>query len=206
MSARNRAALILSALFVLQASAYYGLASRPEQRPKSRPLSELPVAVGIWHLTSEGSIAAEERAVVRADDYLVRTYASESGKTASLFIASFLSQRAGQAPHSPKNCLPGAGWSWSIADTIRIPIAGRAEPIRINRYVVSKGGQHAVILYWYQSHRRVVASEYKGVLFTVWDALRYNRTDTMFVRVVAPDQETGVHFIQACFDEIGRYN
>ena len=82
-----------------------------------------------------------------------------------------------------------------MADTIRVDIAGRAQPIEINRYIVSKGDEHAVVLYWYQSRDRVVASEYRAAAFTAWDALRYNRTDTELVRVVdARDaRRRGVH-------------
>ncbi len=121
-------------------------------------------------MVREGVIDQDERDVLRADDYLTRQYAAPGGKTASLFVAYFRSQRAGQTPHSPKNCLPGSGWTWSVSDTIRVNIAGRAQPIEINRYIVSKGDDHAVVLYWYQSRDRVIASEYRAAVFTAWDA------------------------------------
>ena len=85
-------------------------------------------------------------------------------------------------------------------------ITGRAQPIEINRYIVSKGDDHAVVLYWYQSRDRVIASEYQAAMFTAWDALRYNRTDTELVRVVAPITQDGVEFIQAFFERLRRYN
>jgi EpsI family protein len=91
-----------------------------------------------------------------------------------------------------------------VADTISVDIAGR-QPIDINRYVVSKGDRHAVVLYWYQSRDRVVASEYQAAIFTAWDALRYNRTDTELVRVVAPVTEAGVEFIRAAFSDLRRF-
>jgi EpsI family protein len=198
--------LILSALLVVQGAAYYGLAERPEATPPSRPLSAFPVAIGDWRMVREGVIEQDERDVLRADDYLTRQYATSSGKSANLFVAFFQSQRAGQTPHSPKNCLPGAGWTWSVADTIRVEIAGRVRPIEINRYIVSKGGERAVVLYWYQSRDRVVASEYRAAMFTAWDALRYNRTDTELVRVVVSATQSGVDFIQAAFTRLRRYN
>jgi EpsI family protein len=147
-------------------------------------------------------IDQEDKDVLRADDYLTRQYAAAPGESANLFVAYFQSQRAGQTPHSPKNCLPGAGWTWSVADTIPVDIAGSAQPIEINRYIVSKGDDHAVVLYWYQSRDRVVASEYRAALFTAWDALRSNHTDTELVRVVTPVTASGVKFIQAFFTQI----
>jgi EpsI family protein len=195
----NHPTLILSALLTVQGAAFYGLSGRVEAVPPSRPLSESPTVIGDWRMVREGVIEQDEKDVLRADDYLTRQYATSSGKSANLFIAYFQSQRAGQTPHSPKNCLPGSGWTWSVADTIRVDIAKRAQGIEINRYMVSKGDEHAVVLYWYQSRDRVVASEYRAAAFTAWDALRYNRTDTELVRVVAPDTQSGVEFIQAFF-------
>lgn len=202
----DRATLILSALLVFQGAAFYGLARRTEAIPRSKPLAGFPSVIGEWRMVREGVIEQEDKDVLRADDYLTRQYASSSGESANLFVAYFQSQRAGQTPHSPKNCLPGSGWTWSVADTIRVDIAGRSQPIEINRYVVSKGDDHAVVLYWYQSRDRVVASEYRAALFTAWDALRSNRTETELVRVVAPVTNNGVDFIRAFFTELRRYN
>jgi EpsI family protein len=198
----NQPAVILSALLAIQGAAFYGLSRRTEAVPAATPLARFPSAIGEWRIVREGEIEPDERDVLRADDYLKRLYATPSGKWASLFVAYFQSQRAGQTPHSPKNCLPGSGWAWSVADTIIVDISGRARPIEINRYMVSKGEQRAVVLYWYQSRHRVVASEYQAAAFTAWDALRWNRTDTELVRVVTPVTEDGVEFIQAFFAKL----
>ncbi len=139
----KRPALVLSALFLLQSAAFHELSRRTEVVPPAKPLAAFPSRVGEWRMLHEGAIEQDERDVLRADDYLTRQYAAPGGKTASLFVAYFRSQRAGQTPHSPKNCLPGSGWSWSVSDTIRVNIAGRAQPIEINRYVVSKGATNA---------------------------------------------------------------
>jgi EpsI family protein len=198
----KRPALFLSILFLIQGAAFYVLAGRTETIPPSAQLTAFPPAIGDWRMVREGDIEEDEREILRADDYLLRDYAASPGKKASLFVAYFRSQRAGQTPHSPKNCLPGSGWTWSVSDTISVNIHGRAQPIEINRYIVSKGAEHAVVLYWYQSRDRVVASEYQAAAFTAWDALRYNRTDTELVRVVAPVTENGVDFIQAFFAKL----
>jgi EpsI family protein len=156
----------------------------------------------------------EIKDVLRADDYVTRTYAESQRKWANLFVAYFKSQRAGQTPHSPKNCLPGAGWIWTVSDTVPIQLASRPEPIVVNRYIVSKGEDRSVVLYWYQSRDRVVASEYKAAAFSVADALRYNRTDTALVRVVVgfrtPLQQeaayqTAVEFVQTFFSPLRQF-
>jgi EpsI family protein len=198
----KRPTLALSALFLVQGAAFYGLSWRAEVIPASKSLSQLPTVIGHWRMVREGVIEQDEKDVLHADDYLTREYVAAPGGTATLFVAYFKSQRTGQTPHSPKNCLPGSGWTSAVSDTIRVNIAGRTQPIEINRYVVSNGGEHAVVLYWYQSRDRVVASEYRAAAFTAWDALRYNRTDTELVRVVTPATQDGVGFIQAFFTKL----
>ncbi|MGD0435440.1 MAG: exosortase C-terminal domain/associated protein EpsI [Bryobacteraceae bacterium] len=198
--------LVLTALLIAQALAYYGL-SRPEPVPLAKPLDQFPTEIGAWHMVRPLAMDAETANVLRADDYLLRDYSDARAEAVNLFVAFFKSQRAGQTPHSPKNCLPASGWVWTDSNTLRVTVAGRAEPIEINRYVVSKGEEKAVVLYWYQSRDRVVANEFKAAKFVAWDALRYNRTDTALVRVVAPvadgraDSATaaGVDFIQDFF-------
>ena len=64
--------------------------------------------------------------------------------------------------------------------------ASSAREIEINRYVIQKGLEKQLVLYWYQAHDRVVASEYWGKVYLVADAVRLNRTDGSLVRVIAP--------------------
>ena len=202
---KGRAALILSVFLIVQASVFYGF-SRGETPPSYRQLDGFPKQIGAWRMVQQGVMEPEVKDILRADDYITREYAVSPQKEANLFVAFFKSQRAGQTPHSPKNCLPGSGWVWTIADTIPVTVPGRAAPIEINRYLVSRGEDRSMVLYWYQSRDRVIASEYKAAVFTAWDALRYNRTDTELVRVVAPMTQDGVEFIEAFFTQLRRYN
>jgi EpsI family protein len=209
---KSRAAMILSILLVAQGSVFYGF-SRGETSPIFRPLDRFPKELGGWQMAKQGVMEQDVKDVLRADDYITRDYAESPEKVANLFVAFFKSQRAGQTPHSPKNCLPGSGWVWTVADTIPVTVPGRAAPIVINHYLVSKGQNRSMVLYWYQSRDRVVASEYKAAAFVAWDAIRYNRTDTALVRVVVPVAEgrddvatqTGVEFIQAFFTRLRQF-
>ena len=40
------------------------------------------------------------------------------------------------------------------------------------------------MLYWYQSHGRVIASEYSAKFYLVADSIRMNRSDGALVRVI----------------------
>lgn len=204
---KSRAAKILTLVLVSQAVVLYAF-TRKEIVPNIAPLSTLPGQVGAWVLHNEGTIDQETQDVLKADDLLTRTYVNGNvGGAAHLFIAFFKTQRSGQAPHSPKNCLPGSGWVPSVADTVAVPIPNRPQPITINRYIVQKGDSKSLVLYWYQSRDRIVASEYTAKFYVVADAMRYNRTDTALVRVVVPipgndvkgTEERAFNFVQSIF-------
>jgi len=204
--ALGRAVVILTVLLLGQAAVFYGF-SRGELGPSHRPLDQFPARLAGWSMVQQGVMEKEIQDVLRADDYVTRWYAKNPREGANLFVAFFKSQRAGQAPHSPKNCLPGSGWIWTVSDQIPIAIPDADRIIRVNRYVVQKGDQKSLVLYWYQSRDRVVASEYTAKMYVVADALRYNRTDTALVRVEVPvvngdnDAATavGVDFVKAFF-------
>jgi EpsI family protein len=163
---------------------------RTEITPAVAPLSQFPTVSKEWRMTRDLPLEKETLDVLKADDTLNREYTAASGASAYFFIAFFKTQRKGQAPHSPKNCLPGAGWT-SLEDTkISIPVPGWPEPIVTNKYVVQHGSDKSVTLYWYQSHNRVIASEYSAKFWLVADAIRYQRSDTAIVKVVVPVQGT----------------
>ena len=209
---KSRAALILSAFLIIQGSLFYGY-SRGETPPAARSLETFPTDLGKWRMIQQGVMEPEIKDVLRADDYVTRDYAASNSQVANLFVAFFKTQRAGQTPHSPKNCLPGSGWVWTVSDTIPVTVPGRETPIEINRYVIAKGEDKAVVLYWYQSRDRVVAKEYQAAAYVAWDALRHNRTDTSIVKVtvrILNNQEeaatqTGIDFIQSFFATLRQY-
>ncbi len=201
----SRNLIIFSALVVLQGAAGYFLSVRKEYQPPSRALSSLPAQVDSWQLVKEFPMEPEVQEVLKADDTLNRYYAGPGApQGVGLFIAFFRSQRAGVAPHSPKNCLPGAGWVKEKNTIVQIPVPGQAAPVEANYYVVQKGENKSVVVYWYQSHGRTIADEFKAKFYVMSDAVRYNRTDTALVRVTigvgpggeAAAEKTAVEFVQ----------
>ena len=181
---RSRPAIFVTILLLVQGTAFYNL-SHGEVVPLSRPLSQFPSQLDGWAMVEQGEIDQETRDTLRADDYLTRVYGDkQTGQAADLYVAFFKTQQTGQTPHSPKNCLPGSGWVPSSSKEAEIAIPGLKLPIRVNEYVVAKGTTKAMVLYWYQSHGRVVANEYAAKVWVVVDSVRYHRSDTALVRVV----------------------
>jgi EpsI family protein len=191
-----------------QAVAFYAF-SRTEYIPDTRSFATFPAMLGPYRMAEEGVVEPEVRDVLKADDILTRSYVGSDGIPVNLFIAAFKTQRNGKAPHSPKNCLPGSGWSQVINEqmTIDLPTLG---PQKVNHYVVTKGGDRSSVIYWYQSRDRIVGTEYSAKIYSVLDSIRYNRSDTAIVRVIVPviggDQAAADHraveFIQAAFPSV----
>jgi len=119
------------------------------------------------------------------DAYLSRLYRN-SNIEADLFIAYYAQQRAGESMHSPKHCLPGAGWEiWDYAST-DIPVGNRS--FKVNKYAISHESNRSLVLYWYQSKTRIIASEYLGKILLARDALLQHGTAGSIVRVIVPDR------------------
>ena len=101
----------------------------------------------------------------------------------------------------------------SSASIIPVSVPTETAPILVNKYVVSNGDTKSVVLYWYQSHGRVVANEYRATLYVVADAIRLNRTDTALVRVVVPvanddvqtSTNTAIDFVRSFFGTLRGY-
>ena len=167
-----------------QILAVYGM-TNGEHLPMAPALDRFPAAIGRWKLFRPDPIDAAVTSELGADRLVSQTYVdTPTGAFASLLVAWFQTQRGGgRQPHSPKVCLPGSGWTPRIADEIMVDTAAGA--ITVNRYIVDKGQQRAVVLYWYQTPRRVIAGEWAAKFWGAADGLRDKRTDTALVRVIA---------------------
>lgn len=178
----------LVVLFVLfLTTAVYGRhAMRPEEHIPRKPLEELSNSLGRWKGREAPKFSDSVLDTLGADDLLNRYYHAPREPALSLFVGYYDSQREGDTIHSPMNCLPGAGWLPVSKARAAIQIPGRATPIVINRIVIRKGADRQVVLYWYQSHGRVVASEYWSKVYMVYDAVRSHRSDAALVRVISP--------------------
>ena len=218
----NKYARALTAVLLLQIFAFYAVAMRPETVPVVGPLSRFPTTFGRWNAFRDFPTDAETQAVLKADDVLSRQYVDTSRASNCsdenhwscliLFVAFFKTQRYGQAPHSPKNCLPGAGWEQVSAERPAIAVPGESHPIVINNFVTEHGEDKSVSLYWYQSHQRIIASEFGAKFYSIVDSIRYHRSDTAIVRVIIPVAggnidaavQTGYAFVRAIFPSLLR--
>jgi EpsI family protein len=157
--------------------------SGAEAPVKRAPLESLPFVLGEWEGRPAAPLAKDVVALLGVDEHIYRTYVRD-GVPVGLYAGYYDSQRRGDTIHSPQNCLPGAGWHAVSSGTLQL--AGAAAPVHVNRYVIQKGMQQQVVLYWYQGRGRVVANEYVNKAYLMWDAARLRRTNGGLVRLITP--------------------
>ena len=203
---------IIVSLCLIATSVLLVRASRTETVPARRVLENLPFEFGAWKGQRAPDFDQRVLTLLGVEDHLNRFYLNDAGVPVFLYVGYHESQKQGDTIHSPLNCLPGAGWNPVQSVRVTIPVARGAQSsaIEINRIVIQKGLEKQVVLYWYQSHGRVIASEYWGKIFTVIDAVQRNRTDAAMVRVISPvlrndpqaeeDAERyGIDFVRSAF-------
>ena len=155
--------------------------------PKREPVRSFPIQLGSWR-GQDQRISDDVLAILGPGDFVSRIYTQAGQPFVGFFLAYFPSQQTGDTIHSPKNCLPGSGWM--PVESAQIVIAGNnGRFVQTNRYIIQKGIDRQLVVYWYQAHGRAVASEYWSRFYLVADALRMNRTDGALIRIITPIQE-----------------
>lgn len=173
--------------------------------PLARPLSGIPTDIEGWTASPGRVPETGELELLGATSYLSRDY-RRAGQSLNLFISYYALQRAGESMHTPKNCLPAAGWEILKHDEAEVRFEGRTE--RINKFTIQNGDARALVLYWYQTRNRVIASEYQGKAFLLWDAITKGRTDGAVARIIVPDNAQAANdalaFARAILSEMNR--
>jgi len=182
-TARSWIRFTLLALLLVATLGLLVARDREKALPPRSVLSSFPRSIAEWR-SKDLQTSAELAETLGPGEFLLRDYVNKEQRTAaSLYIAYFPSQRTGDTIHSPKNCLPGAGWIPAESSHIWIDQPG-GHKVEVNRILVTKGAERALVLYWYQAHGRVTPSEYGAKYYLVADAIRMNRSDGALVRII----------------------
>jgi EpsI family protein len=129
-------------------------------------------------------VTDEERRVAGMTDYVARTYSKDTLVAFSTLVSYYDHQEQGKTIHSPRNCLPGAGWEILRGGTDTLLVDGARRVV--NQYLLKNGTATAVAYYWYQGRGRVVANEYRVKWNLLRDAALLGHTEEALVRVVVP--------------------
>jgi EpsI family protein len=178
-----RRALVVVVL-LLATGVYGSRAGSAEAVVPREPLAALPLQLGDWEGYEAPPFAGDLLAELGVDDYLNRQYIRQGSGPVGVYVGYYASQRQGDTIHSPQNCLPGAGWR-PIESGVASVAAGERS-VLVNQYVIQRGLDRQVVLYWYQGRGRVIANEYHNKAYLMFDSVRLHRTNGGLVRLIAP--------------------
>ncbi len=157
------------------------LAAKPEaiSMPLRGSLTALPVSLD-GQTSRELTISEAEVKAAGTSAHLMRVYGDSLSPAFTLYVGYHAAQSQSNQMHSPRNCLPGAGWQ--VLTSGRTVAGGR----EVNRYLIEFKGVKALVLYWYQGRGRVTADEFQVKLNLFADAAKTGRTEEALVRLVIP--------------------
>jgi len=177
--------LIASTLMILTMISLNYLSHAEDVHP-NRPFSTFPKQIGEW-AGKEARFDQEIYDILGVDDSYLGNFSTPDGRQVQVYIGFYQSQQEGDLIHSPKHCMPGAGWKITQTSLEDITISGinpgKSKAIKL---LLQDGVQKQVVLYWFQSRGRIISSEYKQKIYLVFDSITRHRTDGSFVRLIAP--------------------
>jgi EpsI family protein len=169
-----------------------------ESMPLAGPLKQVLAKVDGYRI-EEQTVSEQERKVAGMSDYVARLYYRDTTIAFTTYVGYYDRQTQGKTIHSPRNCLPGAGWE--ILESRTATVTSATGPHVVNRYLLKNGRTHAVVYYWYQGRGRVVANEYRVKLNLLRDAAFKGHTEEALVRIVLPVEPSPA--AEARADELG---
>src|SRR5690348_14691019 len=86
------------------------------------------------YVASEQVLTKEEIAVAGMTDYVARAFRRDSTVAFTTLVSYYDRQTQGHTIHSPRNCLPGAGWEVLSPGTQEIRVDGNGH--LVNQYVL----------------------------------------------------------------------
>ena len=134
--------IVIIALFIAALSVNSLLAA-PEAVVKRMALSNFPESIGEWTMVDQKAMDKQSFEILGVDDYLIRTYRNPANQFIGLYIGYFRSQKEGKGIHSPRQCLPGAGWTPLETSVYELPSGNIVSSGKAfaNKYLMAKGDQ-----------------------------------------------------------------
>ncbi|WP_419664119.1 VPLPA-CTERM-specific exosortase XrtD [Desulfosarcina variabilis] len=121
--------------------------------------------------------------------YTMIAYQKKGHPPIDFYTAYYAHQKkGGDFIHSPRLCLPGAGWSIrsNRVRTLRGAPGTGDQMLKINEMLVEKNGAWQLAYFWYQGRDRNFTSEWAAKFYMVWDGIFRRRTDGALVRLIMP--------------------
>jgi len=192
----TRTVITIVILFIAAGLTHF--AAQSERTAPNKPFSEFPLEIDNWKgITSE--LDEKVYNILGVEDYILANYRRPSGEMVNLYVGFYQSQKEGDIIHSPKNCMPGAGWNITETSIETVPLDNSGKSMKVIKLLLQKGPEKQIVLYWFQSRGRIISSEYMEKVWLVIDSITRHRTDGSFVRLITPvvkDETTAVNLLK----------
>jgi len=161
--------------------------------PERRSFSDFPAELEHgWSCDQFVQMDDRIRRNLGVTDYLLCDFWNQDGRVANVYVgyhASQVREEGGgsreNSIHPPAHCLPGSGWD--IIHNELVPLEeGPHRGTRVRRLLIARGDERQLVYYWYQSRGRVVAEDWKKILYVGFDRATRQRTDGSLVRFSVP--------------------
>jgi exosortase D (VPLPA-CTERM-specific) len=163
-----------------------GIGERPVATSDRLPFAVFPRQFAEWRGT-ELPVDQSSLNTLKATDYLSVGY--DNGRTrVDVWVAYYSAQVAGGAVHSPQVCIPGGGWEIESVEqrTIALSDGGSSRPLPLQRLIIRRGNDRAMVYYWFVEAGQPIADETAAKLKLLANAILENRRDGALVRFMAP--------------------
>lgn len=183
MPAKAKTPYLLAAAGLLLLAALAGyLGSEVQPQELRAPLDHLPRVIEGWQaIAPDHRLDSRTLQLLKPQNYLLRNY-QKNGREIVLFVAYFGMQQEGQIIHSPRNCLPGAGWE--IVARRQVPVPSATGPgWLVNHLILQSELERLSVLYWYQGRGKVEPDEYWDRIRLITDAISLRRNDGALLRI-----------------------
>ncbi|MCA1561552.1 MAG: EpsI family protein, partial [Acidobacteria bacterium] len=151
------ARLVIVGLTFLLGAGVIARATKIEPVPARKSFATFPMVIDGWQGSPGAPFDTRILGVLGVDEYTNLVYARPQQAPVSVYIGYYRSQREGDTIHSPLNCIPGSGWQPVARSALTIPVtdggAASGSPaasreIVVNRFVIQKGADRQLVLYW----------------------------------------------------------
>jgi EpsI family protein len=161
---------------------FLGALTRDQFVPSRTALASFPLELNGW-AGVDVPIPDEILTSLGQGEFLQRTYENQiAGDSSVDLYLAYLPNRPALYHHLPQDCLIGSGWSPVESGTTTLAFPGDA-PFKANRYLIARGDERQLVLFWYSAHGRRMASENQMDFYLVLDSLRLNRSDNAMIRM-----------------------
>ena len=158
--------------------------------PIRKPLKEFPIVFEGWK-GEQYEMEPEMWKLVNAQDYVLANYHKEGANPINFYVSYYqFTEKAGDLVHTPRMCLPGAGWEITRSQVRIIPQksseANNIKDLHVNELIVTKERSSQVTYFWYQGRGRHFTNEYLAKFYRIWDGIFRRRNDGAAIRIITP--------------------